>query len=158
MTCFLSWQEIWCIIHTCFDTWGITLVEELDDAGAEAVMNITQQRIIKWHWHHHFGRRVFIPDKKCHLIVSITTFQFLLVNSNTIRMHFRSQKINYWHSDSTFVLSKELKRLIVYTNDLDVMGLVLSVLLFTWTPLPEPTKAKEHGDCALQLLLWVLVK
>jgi hypothetical protein len=51
------------------DSLGIPLVEQMDDAGAEAMwaqanVNITQQSIIKRHLCHHFGKRVFIPEKK----------------------------------------------------------------------------------------------
>jgi hypothetical protein len=48
---------------------GIPLVERMDETSAEAMwceanINVTQQRILKRHFRHHFGKRVFIPENK----------------------------------------------------------------------------------------------
>jgi hypothetical protein len=112
------------------DALGIPLVEQMDDAGAEAMwaqanINVTQQRIIKRHLRHHFGRRVFIPEKNLsgdseyyHVPISYGEYKYYKDDD----MSQKPEKCNYWCRDSALVVSKELERLIDYTNDLDVIS------------------------------------
>ena len=46
---------------------GVPLVQQMDSASAEAMwsdanINVVQQRIIRRHLRHHFGKRLFIPQ------------------------------------------------------------------------------------------------
>jgi hypothetical protein len=75
----------------------------MDDAGAEAMwaqanINVTQQRIIKQHLHHHYGKRVFIPEKKC----SYGEYKYY----KDVDMSQKPEKCNYWCRDSALVVSK----------------------------------------------------
>jgi hypothetical protein len=117
------------------DSLGIPLVEQMDDAGAEAMwaqanVNITQQRIIKRHLRHHFGKRVFIPEKKLsfdseYYKVPIFFGEYKYYKDNDTSQ--KAEKCNYWCRDCTLVVSKELERLVDYTNDLDVINRFSSI-------------------------------
>jgi predicted nuclease of restriction endonuclease-like RecB superfamily len=117
------------------DSLGIPLVEQMDDSGAEAMwaqanVNITQQRIIKRHLRHHFGKRVFIPEKKLsfdseYYKVPIFFGEYKYYKDNDTSQ--KAEKCNYWCRDSTLVVSKELECLVDYTNDLDVINRFSSI-------------------------------
>jgi hypothetical protein len=138
LACYLGKKHDASFTLAC-DALGIPLVEQMDDVGVEAMwlqanINITQQRIIKRHLHHHFGRRVFIPKKKLscdseyyHAPISFGEYKYYKDNDTSQK----PEKCNYWCRDSALVVSKELECLIDFTNDLDVINRFSSICLAT---------------------------
>jgi hypothetical protein len=68
------------------DELGTPLVQRLDEASAESMwsdanINITQQRILRQHLHFHFGKRLFISQKK--ILHNENTIKFLCLLEST---------------------------------------------------------------------------
>jgi hypothetical protein len=70
---------------------GLPLVQRLDEASMEAMwsdanINVVQQRIIRKHLKFHFGKRLFLPQKKLKEDRSIMKSRPIMDHTNTRRV------------------------------------------------------------------------
>jgi hypothetical protein len=107
------------------ETLGLLLVNRLDEASAQAMwsdanINVTQQRIIKKHLRHHFGKRVFIPDKS---ITNDGESYYIPTHYGEYHYYKRNdasqkpEKCSYWCRDASVIVTKELERLIDFNYE-----------------------------------------
>ena len=96
----------------------------------EANINVTQQRILKRHFRHHFGKRVFIPENK---ILGDSKYYQVLMYFGEYKYYKdgdktqKPEKCNYWSRDAALVVSKELERLIDFSTNLDLIDSLRSL-------------------------------
>lgn len=112
------------------DELGTPLVQKLDEASAESMwsdanINITQQRILRRHLRFHFGKRLFIPEKKIlhdekyyQVPMSFGEYKYYKDDNRSQK----PEKCPYWYRDAALVVTKELERLIDYNNNVDAIN------------------------------------
>jgi hypothetical protein len=117
------------------DELGTPLVQKLDEASAESMwsdanINITQQRILRRHLRFHFGKRLFIPEKKnlhdekyYQVPMSFGEYKYYKDDNRSQK----PEKCPYWYRDAALVVTKELERLIDYTKDVDALNRFSSI-------------------------------
>jgi len=103
---------------------GNPLVQQMSETKAEAMwadanVNVTQQRIIKRHLRHQFGKRLFIADRKlsydCNYYSVPTRYgEYKYVKDGDTSQ--KPDKCSFWSRDASLVVQKELERLLDYTN------------------------------------------
>ena len=103
---------------------GLPIVERMDAPSAEAMwsdanVNVVQQRIIRRHLRHHFGKRLFIPqtifaeDRKHY---SVDTYYDCFKYYKGGDKLLKPEKCPYWFRDPAEVVSVELAKLLDYTD------------------------------------------
>ncbi len=104
---------------------GLPLVERLDDVSAlamwsDANINVTQQPIIKKHLRFHFGKCLFIPEEcisKDGEHYSVPTSYSECKYYKKVDRSQKPERCSYWCRDASIVISKELERLLDYSNN-----------------------------------------
>lgn len=100
------------------------VVQRLDEASAEAMwsdanINVVQQRIIRKHLKYHFGSRLFIPQK---IFKENREYYNVPTNYNCFKYYKDGDKLQkpekcpYWTCDPSAVVSKEVTKLLDYTE------------------------------------------
>jgi hypothetical protein len=88
-------------------------------------VNATQQRIIRRHLRFHFGKRLFMAEKKIQEDVKYyqvpTTFGSFKYYKDGGKSQ-KAEKCSYWSRDASLVVSKELERVLDYTKDYNVIS------------------------------------
>ena len=103
---------------------GLPVVQHLDEQStaamwADANINYTQQRIFKKHLRLHFGKRLFIPEST----FSADHVHYYIPNHyNEYKFYKNGDKLqkpercHYWCRDPSFVVAKELSRMLDYLD------------------------------------------
>ncbi len=96
---------------------GNPLVQQMSETKAEAMwadanVNVTQQRIIKRHLRHQFGKRLFIADRKlsydCNYYSVPTRYgEYKYVKDGDTSQ--KPDKCSFWSRDASLVVQKELE-------------------------------------------------
>jgi hypothetical protein len=103
---------------------GLPLVERMDAAAAEAMwsdanVNVVQQRIIRRHLKYHFGKRLFIPRKifeEDREHYNAQTYYDCYKYYKGGDKQQKPEKCPYWCRDPDEVVSKELTKLLDYSD------------------------------------------
>jgi len=103
---------------------GLPIVQRMDASSAEAMwsdanINVVQQRIIRRHLRHHFGKRLFISEnsfKEDRKHYSVNTHYNCLKYYKGGDTSLKPEKCPYWFRDPAEVVAIELTKLLDYSD------------------------------------------